>query len=616
RGANEFGAIDVGDNAYQMTLAGMVVPAWINLVFAAVAAAAMTFIGHPVLAGLAFAGTALFDLFHQAVIRRAVASSPQTEMETGLRRIAVLSALRSVIYLAPATYIAVRGGAAELMLFGLGGGAFIAIACANGSLSRVVFASITAPLAPAVLTVAFARLPIPQAIGVSLALLSTATLLALISLGTGKAIGAWHEAFNANQALIPQLEDARDRAIAEGRAADEAREEARRANRAKSNFLATMSHEIRTPMNGVLGMAQLLKREETDPRQIGRLETLIESGEYLLAILNDILDVSKIDAGRLELSPHAENLPAFVEQLVGFWGARADEKGVALRLEVGGDLPAFVNMDALRLRQVLFNLLGNALKFTDAGSVTLSVQAEPDGNQRSLVRFAVADTGPGIPAAHLPLLFERFSQVDDSEQRRFGGTGLGLAIARQLTDLMGGRIWVESELGQGATFHVEVALEVAEAPHAGSQPATEREPEAETAHDGLEVLIVDDNPVNLQVLEQILAAFGHAVQKAADGPSALEALGLRAFDLVIMDIQMPGMTGVEALQALRASDGPNRTAPVIALTADVTSGGRSHYLDLGFDEHTPKPVLIPDLMASISRAMAGSEASRGDVAAA
>jgi signal transduction histidine kinase/ActR/RegA family two-component response regulator len=429
-------------------------------------------------------------------------------------------------------------------------------------------------------------------------------LLAVMTETTRRVIGAWHIAFLDNVALIPELEEARDQAIAERAAADEAREEARQAGRAKANFLATMSHEIRTPMNGVLGMAQLLQRDETDPAQKERIEVLMDSGEYLLSILNDILDVSKIDAGRLDIMPAPEDLRLFFDRLVGFWGAGADEKGVALILDVADSVPDFALIDALRLRQVLFNLVGNALKFTEAGSVSVIAEAMPNGEGAALLHMAVRDTGIGIPADHLPQLFTRFSQGDESEVRKFGGTGLGLAIAKQLIELMGGRIWAESELGKGSAFHIKLPLALADG--AGSSGPAE-DAEGAVPLSGLQVLAVDDNAVNLLVLDQLLSSFGHEVTKAASGADALATMNERLFDLILLDIQMPGMTGIEVLQRLRAGDGPNRDAPVVALTADVTSGGRKRYLELGFTDHSPKPIQIQELMDSIARAMAEPE---------
>jgi CheY-like chemotaxis protein len=297
----------------------------------------------------------------------------------------------------------------------------------------------------------------------------------------------------------------------------------------------------------------------------------------------------------------------FLERLVGFWGPRADEKGVALILDMKPGLPAFALIDALRLRQVLFNLVGNALKFTDQGSVSVIADAMPNGEGAVLLHIAVKDTGIGIADQHLPQLFTRFSQGDESEMRKFGGTGLGLSIAKQLIELMGGKVWAESTLGQGSTFHIKVPLAVADGP-AQARPAVTDS--AVSAVGGLQILAVDDNAVNLLVLDQLLTSFGHEVAKAASGVEALEQMAARPFDLVLLDIQMPGMTGVEVLQQLRAEAGPNRDAPVVALTADVTSGGRERYLELGFTEHSSKPIQIQELMEAVARAMAAPAAKR------
>ncbi|MEO8115821.1 MAG: ATP-binding protein [Phenylobacterium sp.] len=282
----------------------------------------------------------------------------------------------------------------------------------------------------------------------------------------------------------------------------------------------------------------------------------------------------------------------------GLWGRAS--------LHVDDDVPDYVLMDGLRLRQVLFNLVGNALKFTEDGAVEVMASARPRPDGGVWAHVAIRDTGPGIAAEHLPELFERFSQADEVAVRKFGGTGLGLAIAKQLTELMGGRIWVESELGAGATFHVELPLELANA----GVPAISvgaREEEQFTLP-ALNVLAVDDNPVNLLVLDQMLTALGHEVAKATGGAEALEMLAAKPFDLVLMDIQMPEMSGAEVLQRLRAAAGPNQTVPVVALTADVTSGGRQHYLELGFTGHSSKPIQIQDLMETIVRAVSAAPA--------
>jgi len=609
RTAGEPSAAPTGEafTAYQLTLGGLVFPVFGHIVFNSLGAICLWLLGHPGAGLVLLVSATAIDALQQHLLRRWLLVSGETEPQAGFRRLAALVSARVTVYMVPVVAVAIHGGLGEMAYFTTLACMIMAIALSAGALSRLVFWGFAGPLLAAFTLIVAWALPPREAIAMLFAGGVLVLLLVMISANMTRATGAWHGAFNRNLALVRDLEAARDQALAERAAADQAREEARRATRAKSDFLATMSHEIRTPMNGVLGMAQLLRREETDPAQIARVDTLIDSGEYLLSILNDILDVAKIDAGRLEILPRHEDLRLLMDRLIGFWGGRADQKGLDLNLTIAPEAPDFVLVDALRLRQILFNLVGNALKFTERGAVDVIVAARPDGPGRVIATFTVRDTGPGIPPERLPYLFDRFSQGDEVEARKFGGTGLGLAIVRQLAGLMGGRAWAESILGDGSAFHVEIPLQVAGSAGASqAPPPVEPDADAPGLLDGLTILAVDDNAVNLMVLDQLLAGFGARVVKAPGGAEALEQLAAQPFDLVLMDIQMPGMTGAEALVRLRESAGPNRTAPVIALTADVMSGGRDLYLSQGFTDHTPKPIQVADLMAAIVRALSAA----------
>jgi CheY-like chemotaxis protein len=361
-----------------------------------------------------------------------------------------------------------------------------------------------------------------------------------------------------------------------------------------------MSHEIRTPMNGVLGMAQMLQRSDLVPAQRQQVDTLIKSGELLMMILNDILDLSKIDAGQMEIAKGPCDVRGLLTEMETFWAPTAAERGLSLSIEVAVDVPPHVALDARRIRQVLFNLVGNALKFTRDGGVTLTLEIEaPD----RLV-FAVSDTGVGIAADDMPFLFQMFSQADASDVRRFAGAGLGLAICKQLSSLMGGDVWVDSVQGRGSTFTVSLPLEITGAPLAADLAAQAIDHEEGPT---LSILVADDNPTNLLVLEQLLGAMGVTVRKAGGGREALEALTHQTFDLVLMDIQMPEMTGIDVLQALRAHPGPNRQTPLIAVTADAMTLGAERYHELGFAGYVTKPVQVQSLVSAMMTAVANAD---------
>jgi len=376
----------------------------------------------------------------------------------------------------------------------------------------------------------------------------------------------------------------------------EAQHTAEAANDAKSAFLAMMSHELRTPLNGVLGMARALQRTQLDPRQQGYVDTILRSGDGLLAILNDVLDISKIEAGRMDLEVGAFDLKALGDQAVELWSEIAASKGLALTCEAEPGLPALVLGDETRVRQVVLNLLSNALKFTEAGAVTLTLRAAPAADGDGGVEILVADTGIGMTLEQQANLFRPYAQAEASTARKFGGTGLGLAICRKLSSMMGGEIRVESAPGDGSTFKVWL-------------PLPEAEPTAAEASDpddlpALRVLVADDNPINQAVARAILEAAGADVQTVSDGAQALERLRIEAFDVVLMDVHMPNMDGIEAVGRLRDGQVGRADTPVVALTADAMPGEEGRLKALGFDALQHKPVQPAALIAAIAEVVA------------
>jgi two-component system, sensor histidine kinase len=384
-------------------------------------------------------------------------------------------------------------------------------------------------------------------------------------------------------ALSAQRNVTAARDLAEARAEMERQTQAAKAaSRAKSSFLAMMSHELRTPMNGVLGMAHALERTELTSQQGAYVQTLLRSGGGLMTILNDVLDLAKIEAGRFDIVPVPFDLRAKLAKVIELWEPTAREKGLALVCEIPQDAPDWVLGDAGRLRQILLNLVSNAIKFTAEGEVRITVRVEGEA-----ISIAVADTGPGMDAATQARLFHGFTQADSSIARRFGGTGLGLAISRELARLMGGDIALESRLGEGSRFTVTLPLP-AVAPPAETVSGVARDEDARQG--ALRTLVVDDNATNQEVARALLQALGVAVDVASGGAEALDMLEREAFDLVFMDIHMPGMSGDQALAAIRASARPYARVPVIALTADAMAGERERLLALGFDGYLSKPI--------------------------